>query len=256
MMNWNSELYTQKHAFVYQYGEGLLELLNPQPAERILDLGCGSGELTQQIADSGAQVVGIDASAEMLEKARSQFPTLELYPMSATDFSFSEPFDAIFSNAVLHWVPEYESAVRQMAKALKPGGRLVIEFGGKGNVATIVNAIADQLLALGYPFRPFWFFPSIGEYTPVLEKYGFLIRLAQHYDRDTMLSDPETGLTDWIEQFGGYFFEPVSAAEKALILKNVTQTLRPALFRDGHWYADYKRIRIVAEKLAEPPIAD
>ena len=247
-MNWNSDLYTQKHSFVYQYGEGLLELLKPQPGERILDLGCGSGELTQRIAEQGTQVIGIDASAAMLEKARVQFPTLEMHQMEATSFTFDEPFDAIFSNAVLHWVPDYEAAVRQMAKALKPNGRLVIEFGGKNNVATIVDAIASQLEKHGYSFRPFWFFPSIGEYTPVLERYGFEIRLAQYYDRDTLLDDPETGLIDWIEQFGPYFFENVTPDDKVAILESVKAELRPVLFRDGRWYADYKRIRIIAGK--------
>lgn len=248
-MNWNSDLYTQKHAFVHLYGEALLTLLNPQAGERILDLGCGSGELTQQIAEQGAQVIGIDTSAEMLARAHAQFPTIDLYQMDATNMSFTEPFDAIFSNAVIHWVSDYEAAVQQMAKVLKPGGRLVIEFGGKNNVASIVKAIADQLAAFGYSFTPFWFFPSIGDYTPILEKYGFGIRLAQQYDRDTLLTDPETGLTDWIEQFGGYFFEQVSPTDKAAMLINVKEVLRATLFRDGHWYADYKRIRIVAEKI-------
>lgn len=247
-MNWDSESYTQKHAFVFQYGEGLLELLNPQPGERILDLGCGSGELTQRIADRGAEVIGIDSSAVMLAKAQTQFPHLELHQMNAADFSFPEPFDAIFSNAVLHWVTDYDGAVRQMARALKPGSRLVIELGGKDNVALIVEAVARRLGERGYTFPPFWFFPSIGEYTPVLERHGFAVRLAQHYDRDTLLSDPQTGLTDWIEQFGPYFFEGVTPADKATILEQVNADLRPILFRDGRWYADYKRLRVVAER--------
>ena len=248
-MNWNSESYTQKHSFVYQYGEGLLELLNPQPGERILDLGCGSGELTQQIAERGAQVIGIDSSAEMLAKAHAHFPALELYQMSATSFSFAESFDAIFSNAVLHWVPDYEGAVRQMATALKPGGRLVVEFGGQHNVSAITGAVSRALITYGYAYKPFWFFPSIGEYTPVLERHGFAVRLAQHYDRDTLLADPQTGLTDWIEQFGPYFFEGVRVEDKAAMLEKVNEELRPTLFRNGRWYADYKRIRIVAERL-------
>ena len=247
-MNWDSESYTQKHAFVFQYGEGLLDLLNPQPDERILDLGCGSGELTQRIADRGGRVVGIDSSVTMLDKARAQFPGLALHQMDATTFLFQEPFDAIFSNAVLHWVLDYESAVRQMASALKPDGRLVIELGGKDNVALIVEAVARRLGERGYSFSPFWFFPSIGEYTPVLERHGFVVRLAQHYDRDTLLSDPQTGLTDWIEQFGPYFFEGVTPADKAAILEQVNADLRPILFRDGRWYADYKRLRIIAER--------
>ncbi|MFD2933901.1 class I SAM-dependent methyltransferase [Spirosoma flavum] len=247
-MNWNSESYTQKHSFVYQFGEGLLDLLNPQPGERILDLGCGSGELTQHIAERGAQVVGIDSSAEMLAKAHAQFPALELRQMDATNFTFTEKFDAIFSNAVLHWVSDYEAVVRQMAAALRPAGRLVVEFGGQYNVAAIVRAVARQLTAHGYDFKPFWFFPSIGEYAPVLERNGFAVKLAQHYDRETLLSDPQTGLIDWIEQFGAYFFEGVRSEDKAAILENVNMELRSTHFRDGRWYADYKRIRIIAER--------
>ena len=247
-MNWDTTLYNQKHAFVYQYGEGLIDILNPQPGERILDLGCGSGELTQRIAERGAQVVGIDSSISMFTKAQAQFPNLNFYQADVTTFSFSEPFDAIFSNAVLHWVTDYEGAVRQMSAALKLGGRLVIEFGGKENVSTIIQAVSEQLAAFGYSYKPFWFFPSIGEYTPILERYGFRVRLAQHYNRPTLLTDPETGLTDWIEQFGSYFFDGVEPEDKAAILVNVNRTLRSQLIQDGHWYADYKRIQIVAER--------
>ena len=248
-MNWNSDLYTGKHSFVYQYGAGLLDLLNPQPGERILDLGCGSGELTQGIAERGAEVVGIDASADMLAKAHAQFPNLDLRQIDATNFVFPYRFDAIFSNAVLHWVLDYEAVVRQMAAALKPGGRLVIEFGGKHNVASITEALTRELQAVGHTVKPFWFFPSIGEYTPVLEKHGFAVRLAQHYDRDTLLNDPETGLTDWLEQFGSYFFAGVNPVVKKEILDKANESLRPILFRDGRWYADYKRLRIVAERV-------
>lgn len=248
-MNWNAELYTKKHAFVFQHGTDLIDLLNPKAGELILDLGCGSGELTQQIADRGATVIGLDASASMLEKARQQFPALDLRLGDATTFALPERVDAIFSNAVLHWVTDHERAAERMGAHLKPGGRLVAEFGGKDNIGQISNAIAQQLQKRGYPARvSWWYFPSVGDYASVLEKYGFRVRLAWHFDRETRLDDPKTGLIDWIEQFGGNFFVGVPDADKAAVLEAVTAQLRPSLFREGRWFADYKRLRVVAEK--------
>lgn len=251
-MQWNADSYTQKHAFVFEYGAGLVDLLAPQVGELILDLGCGSGELAQEIASSGAQVVGLDASADMLAKARQQFPGLDFRLGDAANFELPERFDAIFSNATLHWVPAAEAAIRQMYRHLKPGGRLVAEMGGQGNVGHIVAAVLRQLKQRGYSLAAanWWYFPSVGEYAALLEKQGFRVRLAQHFDRPTALSDPKTGLTDWIEQFGDQFFAEVHAADKAEILAAVDAELRPVLYRGGQWLADYKRLRIVAEKPA------
>jgi trans-aconitate methyltransferase len=251
-MQWNADSYTQKHAFVFEYGAGVVDLLAPQPGELVLDVGCGSGELTQEIARRGANVVGLDASADMLIKARQQFPNLDFRLADAANFKLPEQFDAVFSNAALHWVPAAEAAIRQMYRHLKPGGRLVAELGGQGNVAQIVTAVLRQLRLRGYPLARayWWYFPSVGEYAALLEKQGFRVRLAQHYDRPTALADPETGLIDWIEQFGAHFFAGVSAADQAAILTAVDAALRPVLFQDGQWLADYKRLRIVAEKPA------
>ncbi|MGH6628953.1 MAG: class I SAM-dependent methyltransferase [Burkholderiales bacterium] len=130
-MQWDSSLYDDKHSFVTKYGEGVLELLAPQPGERILDVGCGTGHLTQLIAGAGAQVTGMDNSAEMIATARAGHPDLRFVVGDAADFFFDEPFDAVFSNAALHWVHRAEEAVICMSRALKPGGRFVVEFGGK-----------------------------------------------------------------------------------------------------------------------------
>jgi len=248
-MQWNADFYVRKHAFVFEYGAGLVELLAPRPGELVLDLGCGSGELTQEIADRGAAVVGLDASADMLAKARQQFPALDLRLGDASCFELPERFDAIFSNATLHWVTD-AAASRQMYRHLKPGGRLVAELGGQGNVGQIVGAVLRQLQAHGYGLAQagWWYFSSVGEYAALLERQGFRVRLAQHYDRATTLTDPETGLIDWIEQFGTQFFAGVSAPDKAAVLAAVDAELRPDLFRAGQWLADYKRLRIVAEK--------
>ncbi|RRB04638.1 class I SAM-dependent methyltransferase [Larkinella rosea] len=246
-MDWNADLYTEKHAFVFQYGAGLIDLLAPKTGESILDLGCGSGELTQQIADRGAAVVGLDASEPMIAKARQQFPALDFRLGDATHFELPERFDAVFSNAVLHWVTDFEAAIRQIKKHLKPGGRFVAEFGGKDNVKQITDEVTRQLQKRGYPLPvSWWYFPSVGSYTSALEKHGFRVNVAQHYDRDTLLNDPERGIIDWVEQFGGNFFPGVDPADQASILEDTQNALKPTLFREGRWYADYKRLRVVA----------
>ncbi|QNE40044.1 methyltransferase domain-containing protein [Hymenobacter sp. NBH84] len=249
-MQWNADTYTQKHAFVFQYGAGLIDLLAPQPGELILDLGCGSGELTQQLANAGAEVVGIDASAEMIDKAREQFPTLDFRVGDGASFELPERFDAFFSNAALHWMPNAAAVVRQMHRHLKPGGRLAVEFGGQGNVGQIVRALLRHLHQRGHMHiqAEWWYFPSPGEYATLLEQQGFRVQLVQHYDRPTSLADPETGLTDWIQQFGANFFAEVGTEEQAAILAAVETELRPALFQNGQWVADYKRLRVVAQK--------
>ncbi|WP_035567562.1 class I SAM-dependent methyltransferase [Hymenobacter sp. IS2118] len=249
-MQWNADFYTQKHAFVFEYGAGLVEVLAPQPGELILDLGCGSGELTAEIARRGAAVVGLDASSDMLARARQQFPDLDFRLGDAASFELPERFDAVFSNATLHWVTAADAAIRQLHRHLRPGGRLVAELGGQGNVGQIVAAVLGQLHRRGYAQAAahWWYFPSVGEYAARLERAGFRVRLAQHFDRETALTDPETGLTDWIEQFGQQFFVGVGASDRAAVLAAVNDELRPVLFRAGQWMADYKRLRIVAEK--------
>jgi trans-aconitate methyltransferase len=132
--NWNAALYENKHAFVWQYGEDLLQLLNPKQGERILDLGCGTGQLTEKIATFGAVVMGIDNAPAMIEKARQNYPHLRFDVADARNFQVEQPLDAVFSNAALHWIKEPDAVINCVHQALKPGGRFVAEFGGKGNV--------------------------------------------------------------------------------------------------------------------------
>lgn len=252
-MQWNADTYTQKHAFVFEYGAGLIDLLAPKPGELILDLGCGSGELTQQLADSGAKVIGLDASADMIAKAHEQFPALDFRVGDGATFELPERFDAVFSNAALHWMPAAAAVVQQIHRPLKPGGRLVAEMGGQGNVAQIINALLRHLHQRGHTHirTEWWYFPSPGEYATLLEQHGFRVQLVQHYGRPTPLTDPKTGLTDWITQFGANFFAGVGAEEQAGILAAVNAELRPLLFQNGQWVADYKRLRVVAFRNVE-----
>jgi trans-aconitate methyltransferase len=247
--DWNPALYDQKHAFVFEYGESMISLLEPRPGELILDLGCGTGHLSKTIAESEARVIGIDNSPNMVETARKNYPDLEFLVASAQDFSFPYTFDAVFSNATLHWVTEAERAASSIAACLKAGGRLVAEFGGKGNVAHITTAMQQSLEELlGIQVESGWYFPSLGEYATLLEEHGFAVRSALLFDRPTKLAEGENGLRNWITMFGRGMLRDVPADVKQQTLEKTEEKLRGLLFKEGHWFADYKRLRIVAYK--------
>ncbi|WP_276166965.1 methyltransferase domain-containing protein [Zobellia alginiliquefaciens] len=249
--SWNAKLYNDKHAFVYDYGKSLIELLAPKSNERILDLGCGSGELTFDISGLAKTVVGLDKSPEMIAKAKYNFPSINFEVGDAANFKVEEKFDAIFSNAALHWVVQYKAAIANMYRALRTGGRIVVEFGGKNNIQTISDALRESLSKRGYEKQAkttLWYFPSIGEYASKLEAAGFEVVFAQSYDRPTELVDSHTGIVDWIMMFGSSFFDGVNNEDIAEISKEVQDKVKPELYRDGKWYADYKRIRVVARK--------
>jgi trans-aconitate methyltransferase len=247
--NWNTSLYDQKHAFVSEYGKGLIPILQPKPGELILDLGCGTGHLTKTIAESGAHVIGIDSSAGMVEAAHATYPDLEFLVADAKDFSFASQFDAIFSNATLHWIAEAEQVARCIAASLKPGGRMVVEFGGKGCVATITTAVQQSFREVMHMEVDFgWYFPSIGEYACLLEKHHLAVQNAVLFERPTPLEDGEKGLRNWIQMFGNRVFRNVSDDMKQQVLGLTEEKTRDLLFKNGQWIADYTRLRIVAYK--------
>ena len=246
---WNSSLYDQKHSFVYKYGEDLLSLLAAQPGERILDVGCGTGHLTAQIAAAGARVIGLDSSAAMIEKACAAYPQIEFQQADATDFSFAEPFDAVFSNAALHWVLQAEDAVQCISQALRAGGRFIMECGGKGNIANILTALNQAMVELGQgEMEQIWVFHSISEYTTWLENYGLEVNQAFLFDRPTKLEGKD-GMLNWLRMFGTVRTQKLSdeMREKAFALTN--EKLCNVQYIDGQWYADYRRLRVVARKL-------
>lgn len=249
-MAWNAELYKDKHAFVFAYGNSLIEWLQPVAGENILDLGCGTGELTAQLAETGAKVTGIDSSASMIQHAQANFPGINFQVADATSFSFpDEQFDAVFSNATLHWIRQQEKALDRIHHHLKPGGRFVLEMGGKGNVDDITGALEKAMQTKGYTYKPFWYFPSVGEYTSLLEEYGFRVNQVHYFDRETELSDPENGIVEWLQMFGSHFLDQVPEQDRLPILQEAQESLRATNFRDGKWYTKYVRLRVKAEKI-------
>ncbi|HWC98499.1 MAG TPA: methyltransferase domain-containing protein [Candidatus Sulfopaludibacter sp.] len=238
-MAWNAQQYEAGYSFVWQYGRDLLQLLGARPGERILDVGCGTGQLAAEIAAAGAEVVAIDSSPAMVEQARRNAPALRFEVQDVCDLPYRAEFDAVFSNAVLHWVRRAEDAAASMARALKPGGRLVMEMGGRGNVRQVLEASDRALRELGVEqpeqYHP-WFYPSIAEYAAILEGCGLEVQFAVLFDRPTPL---EHGLKGWFEMFGGKLVEGLDAGQL------------PEYYRLVEQYgpvdqADYRRLRIVA----------
>ncbi|WP_374949071.1 class I SAM-dependent methyltransferase [Mucilaginibacter sp.] len=250
-MKWNADLYDDKHSFVFQYGENVLELLGVKSGEHILDLGCGTGYLTSEICKQGGVVTGIDASADMIAKARDSYPDIDFVVADATAFSFEEPFDAVFSNATLHWIKDADAAIKQIYDALKPGGRFVAEMGGKGNMHHMVAATKQVLANYGYDKvdenNP-WYFPSPAQYAARLEQQGFRVTYMAHFDRKTLLQDGRHGVAKWLRMFGPSFFTAVPENALPEILDEITGLLEPHYNDNGQWYTDYVRLRFIAIK--------
>ncbi len=247
-IEWNAQGYTDNFKFVHQYGEDILNLLEIKKGMRILDLGCGNGALTKRMAEMGADVIGMDASRDMLEVARANYPELTFIQEDATSFTLAEPVDAVFSNAVFHWINDQDALLEKVANALKPKTYLVCEFGGYGNTETIHRALREAFERRGLRYQQGFYFPTIGEYTPILERHRLKAVYASLFDRKTALVGQE-GMMDWINMFVKSPFQNLKHELAEEIKKEAVQNLKPILYEDGIWYADYVRIRIKAQKV-------
>jgi ubiquinone/menaquinone biosynthesis C-methylase UbiE len=248
MDNWNASMYDGSHQFVSKYGESLVDLLDPQKSETILDVGCGTGDLANSLAKLGCNVIGIDKSANMVQLARVKYSKIPFHVKDVLEIDYKDEFDAVFSNATLHWIKQPKDALQAIFHSLKVGGRFVAEFGGEGNVKMITEEIRKQFARVGIEYKSPWYYPSIGQYTSLMEEVGFRVTFAAHFDRPTRL-EGEHGLRNWIEMFGTSFFESVPAQTKNEIMTRVVDNLKTFLYKDDQWTADYKRLRVIGYKL-------
>ena len=248
---WDTKLYNEKYSFVYDYGKSLIKLLDPKKNDRILDLGCGSGQLTFKINELSKETIGIDKSVEMIADAKLRYEKVDFQVCDAENFRFKNKFDSIFSNATLHWIKNYKNVIKCMYDNLKFNGKIVLEFGGKNNVKTIINQLRKSLKKRGYLKQSnieLWYFPSVEEYSKELESFGFKVVLAESFDRKTELVNQQNGIKDWISMFANSFFTDVNLTHIEEIKSEVQENIKAKCFINGKWFADYKRIRFVAIK--------
>jgi trans-aconitate methyltransferase len=239
--SWDPENYSKNARFVSDLGEPLLQLLEPKPGELILDLGCGDGALTEKIVAAGSAVYGVDASLAQTEAARRR--GLQALVMDGRQTGFKRAFNAVFSNAALHWMKQPERVIEEVSNLLKPNGRFVGEFGGKGNVETIRTALHAGLRKRGidpWGVDP-WYYPSAEEYFALLKKCAFTVEYIELIPRLTQLPGD---ILDWLAIFAQPFTESVREGDRESFLKEVTAELEPKLRQaDGSWVVDYVRLR-------------
>ncbi|HTA75662.1 MAG TPA: methyltransferase domain-containing protein [bacterium] len=247
LQTWNSKDYDQNARFVTNLGMGVVDLLAPKPGERILDLGCGDGVLTKKLADFGCSVMGVDASPDFIESAKNL--GLDARLMDGEALSFQTEFDAVFSNAALHWMKQKEKAIEGVYRALKPGGRFVAEMGGKGNIETFEKACRAALAKRGLLEKvpePNYY-PSAEEYSGLLIKHGFQVEFMNLFDRPTPLPKDAKA---WLQTFRKSYLEELDPTDVLLFLDEVQEAVRPQLCdAQGRWTADYVRLRFKTYKI-------
>jgi trans-aconitate methyltransferase len=251
---WDPTLYNQRAAFVTAAGSELVELLAPRAGERVLDIGCGTGELTAELAARGAVVTGLDASAEMLAVARQRHPTLSFTQGDAqvlgADDGLAGAFDAVFSNAALHWMPRQSDVVAGVARALARPGRFVAEMGGHGNTAAVLRALREVLPRLGEDPERFipWTFPDPAQHAALLERHGFRVQQLTHFDRPSRM-EGENGLRTWLTLFSEPLLRALGDRREGFFIE-MEQACRAALRREDQtgprWEIDYVRLRFFA----------
>lgn len=244
--NWNPESYAKNARFVSDLGEPLLALLDARPGETILDLGCGDGALTAKIAAAGGKVYGCDASEAQVLAARQR--GIEAFVMDGQRLGLRPRFDAVFTNAALHWMKDPEAVLAGVASCLMPGGRLIGEFGGQGNVETIRQALHAALRKRGvdpWSADP-WYYAAPKEYTELLNRHGFAVNYIELIPRPTKLPGDILG---WLEVFAQPFTKSLPEPDRAEFLNEVRDGLKAKLRNaDGTWSADYARLRFKASR--------
>ena len=240
--HWNPTQYGNNARYVSDLGMPVVDLLAPQAGERILDLGCGDGVLTIKLTEFGCTLVGVDASDEMVEAAKSL--GLDARVMDGQALEFVDEFDAVFSNAALHWMKNPEQVIAGVRRALKPGGRFVGEFGGYGNVANIVKALEAALALRGIVVANPWYFPRPEEFSKLLEDKGFELKTIDLFPRPTLLPGDVSG---WLETFAQHYTSVLPVRDRQGFIAEVVEALRTVLCdAEGNWHADYVRLRFYA----------
>lgn len=247
--HWDPKLYDGKHSYVADLAQELIDELELQGDETVLDLGCGTGRMSQWLLERGVKVIAVDKDSYMVAAAKQRCPGLDARVRDARDLGDLE-CDAVLSNATLHWVLEPGRVVAELSRVVGRSGRLALEFGGAGNLAELRRAFTLATARHGVTFDTSlrWYFPSIGDYTPLLEACGFRVDKALLFPRPTTLDDGEAGLRNWMRMFLRPELEVLPADTQQAVLRRVEDLCRPRLFREGSWHLDYVRLRVRATR--------
>lgn len=246
-IQWNSKKYTESFDFVHKYGEDVLNLIDASKDSLVIDLGCGNGALTQKLAEMGYRAEGIDGSEDMISLAKKLHPEIKFTLADALAFRLDEKAGVIFSNAVFHWIDRenQNQLAENIARNLADGGSLVCEFGGFGCAETVHGALEESFEARGLAYPRVFYFPTIGQYAPILEAAGFRVEYATLFDRPTPQKS-EDGAADWIKMFVKAPFAGMLDEQKEEIIAEAVEKVKPTLLTENGWIIDYVRIRVKA----------
>jgi trans-aconitate methyltransferase len=248
-MDWNAQKYHDTCGRVTEHGATLVELLKNNDLKSALDLGCGTGKLTRDIASFIPDVIGADSSPAMIERAKSDYPGLDFYVADACALPWNNYFDAVFSNAVFHFIKDQDALLESIKKALKTNGLLVCEFGASGNIAALLDIIAQICVRRGKDYSLRFYYPTEEDYRSLLEKHGFSVELISTYDLDTKLIEGEAGLRNWVNQIFSIEMGWFGSDERSEVLSEIEAALRPVQWDGENWHLPNKRLRFMARKL-------
>ena len=247
-MEWDARKYSGTCGRVTEHGMMLVDELKRVCCGTILDLGCGTGVLTNEIAGFAKKVIGIDLSAAMIKKAAEDYPHIEFHVMDAHSLIWKDYFDSVFSNAVFHFILDQDALLDSVYRALRSGGVLVCEFGAAGNITGLLAAVSDACTRRGKEFALRFYYPSGDEYAALLERHGFAIESISVYDLDTRLKEGAAGLRNWVGQIFSTELDWFGDGEKESMLAEIEAALKPAQWDGGEWHLPNRRIRVIARK--------
>ena len=248
-IKWDSNNYKNNFSFVPKYGEDVMNLITKPKGSFVIDLGCGNGTLTKKLNDLGYDTIGVDASTDMIELAKKTYSDLNFIISDALSFKLEKNADVVFSNAVFHWIDKcnQDKLIKNIYDNLNDDGELVCEFGGFGCAEKIHSTLEKEFKKRCLKYPRVFYFPTIGEYSNILERNGFLVEFANLFSRPTQMNS-KNGVVDWINMFVTKPFEGITETLQNEIKYSAQEALKDELFIDGKWYIDYVRIRIRARK--------
>jgi len=247
-MEWNAQKYHETCGSVTEHGIKLVDILRKMGCDRVLDLGCGTGVLTDEISRFANEIIGIDSSPAMIERAKATYPDLKFIVMDACSLCWENYFDAVFSNAVFHFIKTQDILLNSIYKALIKNGKLVCEFGASGNIINLLDAVADACKKRSKDYSLRFYYPTRDEYSGMLEIQGFFVDSIITYDLDTKLTNGELGLRNWVNQVFNVEMQWFDISSREEVLKEIESVLRPAQWDGFNWHLPNRRIQVIARK--------